>query len=53
MLGLSAISFLIMRSYQSHIAGWVAVVFGFISITTMIISGLRKLKDSKITKSQN
>ncbi len=53
MFGLSVLSFIIMRSYQSHIAGWGAVVFGFIAITTMIIGGLRKLRDSKITKSQN
>ena len=53
MLGLSALSFLIMHIYESQIAGWGAVVFGFVSIITMIISGLRKLKNGKIAKSQN
>jgi len=53
MLGLSVLSFIIMRNYESQIAGWAAVVFGFASITTMIINGLRKLKDGKIAKSQN
>ncbi len=53
MLGLSALSFLIMCTYQSHIAGWGAVVFGFTAIVTMTISGLRKLRDGKIIKSQN
>ena len=53
MLGVSVISFFVMRSYQSNIAGWSAVVFGFASIITMVVGGLRKLKDGKITKSQN
>jgi hypothetical protein len=53
MFGLSALSFFIMRAYESHIAGWSAVVFGFAAIITMIISGLRKLKVGKIAKSQN
>ena len=53
MLGLSVISFFVMRSYQSQIAGWSAVVFGFASITIMVVSGLRKLKNGKIAKSQN
>jgi hypothetical protein len=53
MFGLSVVSFLFMRRYESHIAGWGAVVFGFAAITTMIISGLRKFRDGKITKSQN
>jgi hypothetical protein len=53
MFGISVISFVIMHSYQSNIAGWSAVVFGFASITTMIVGGLRKLKDGKIARSQN
>jgi len=48
MFGLSVISFFVMRSYQSHIAGWSAVVFGFAAIITMVIGGLRKLKDGKV-----
>lgn len=53
MLGLSALSFFIMHSFESQIAGWSAVVFGFASIITMIVGGLRKLKNGKIAKSQN
>ena len=52
MLGLSVLLFGIMRMYESHLAGWGAVVFGFASITTMIIGGLRKLRDAKISKYQ-
>ncbi|MGI0069447.1 MAG: hypothetical protein ACREAN_04235 [Nitrosopumilaceae archaeon] len=50
--GLSVASFLIMRTYQSHIAGWGAVVFGFIAIITMMIPGLEKLRSNKITKTK-
>ena len=50
--GLSVLSFVIMRTYESHIAGWAAVVFGFTAIISMITSGLRKLKTDKITKSK-
>jgi hypothetical protein len=53
MFGLSVISFFVMRSYQSNLAGWSAVVFGFVSIITMVASRLRKLKNGKIAKSQN
>jgi len=39
-----------MHTYKSYIAGWAAVVFGFIAIITMMIPGLEKLRASKITK---
>lgn len=52
MFGLSAASFLIMRSYESQIAGWSAVAFGFACIITMIISGLQKINKGKVAKSQ-
>lgn len=51
--GLSVLSFLVMRTYQSHIAGWAAVVFGFTVIISMVTSGLRKLNTGKIAKSKN
>ncbi|MGA9230254.1 MAG: hypothetical protein WBV92_08885 [Nitrosotalea sp.] len=51
--GLSALSFLVMRIYESKIAGWAAVVFGFIAIGSMTIVGLQRLRDGKIAKSQN
>lgn len=51
MFGLSVVSFLAMRSYQSHMSGWAAVVFGFAAIITMVLAGLRKLKTGKIAKS--
>jgi hypothetical protein len=41
-----------MQTYKSHIAGWGAVVFGFIAITTMMIPGIKKLRANKITKSK-
>ncbi|CUR52038.1 protein of unknown function [Nitrosotalea devaniterrae] len=50
--GISAASFLLMRTYQSTIAGWCAVVFGFSAIITMVIPGLQKLRTGKITKSK-
>ncbi|MDE1769528.1 MAG: hypothetical protein KGI28_03105 [Thaumarchaeota archaeon] len=50
MFGLSVVSFLAMKSYQSHLAGWAAVVFGFAAIIAMIVSGLKKLKAGKIAK---
>ena len=51
MFALSVVSFLAMRSYQSHVAGWAAVFFGFAAIITMMIAGLQKLKTGKMTKS--
>lgn len=51
--GLSALSFAIMRMYESHISGWAAVIFGFTAIISMIMSGLRKLNSAKIAKSKN
>ncbi|MDE1811839.1 MAG: hypothetical protein KGH85_03090 [Thaumarchaeota archaeon] len=47
---LSVISFLVMHTYKSHIAGWGAVVFGFIAIITMMIPGIKKLRAGKTTK---
>ncbi|MDE1831731.1 MAG: hypothetical protein KGI02_05095 [Thaumarchaeota archaeon] len=47
---LSVVSFLIMHTYKSYIAGWTAVIFGFIAIITMMIPGLEKLRAKKITK---
>ncbi|MHB8602467.1 MAG: hypothetical protein ACYC6W_06295 [Nitrosotalea sp.] len=51
--GLSVLSFVITRMYESHIAGWAAVIFGFTAIISMIMSGLRKLNSDKIAKSKN
>lgn len=48
--GISAASFLLMRVYQSHIAGWFAAGFGFVAIITMIIPGLQKLRAGKVAK---
>lgn len=50
--GLSVLSFLAMHTYKSSIAGWSAVVFGFIAIITMMIPGIKKLRADKITKSK-
>jgi uncharacterized membrane protein YhaH (DUF805 family) len=50
---LSVLSFVIMRTHESHIAGWTAVIFGFTAIISMTVSGLRKLKTDKITESKN
>ncbi|MDE1832497.1 hypothetical protein [Candidatus Nitrosotalea okcheonensis] len=47
---LSVASFLVMHTYKSYIAGWAAVIFGFIAIITMMIPGLEKLRAKKITK---
>lgn len=52
MFSLSVLSFLIMRVYESHIAGWGAVIFGFAAIITMIILGFRKLNNGRIGKLQ-
>jgi len=41
-----------MHSYRSSIAGWSAVIFGFITITTMMIPGIKKLRADRITKSK-
>lgn len=48
--GISVASFLLMRAYQSTIAGWFAAGFGFVAIITMIIPGLQKLRTRKVTK---
>jgi len=48
--GISAASFLLMRTYQSTIAGWCAVGFGFVAIITMVIPGLQKLRAGKVAK---
>ena len=48
--GISAASFLLMRMYQSHIAGWFAAGFGFVAIITMMVPGLQKLRAGKVTK---
>ena len=48
--GISAASFLLMRTYQSHIAGWFAAGFGFVAIITMMVPGLQKLRAGKVTK---
>jgi len=48
--GLSASSFLVMREYQSHIAGWCAAGFGFVAIITMMVPGVQKLRSGKIAK---
>jgi len=48
--GISAAAFLLMRTYQSTIAGWFAAGFGFVAIITMIIPGLQKLRAGKVAK---
>jgi hypothetical protein len=50
MFGLSAASFLVMRVYESHIAGWSAAGFGFVAMISMMVPGLQKLLKGKIVK---
>ncbi|MGI0062731.1 MAG: hypothetical protein ACREBA_09805 [Nitrosotalea sp.] len=49
---LSVLSFLAMHTFKSNIAGWSAVIFGFIAIITMMIPGIKKLRADRITKSK-
>jgi hypothetical protein len=48
--GISVSSFLLMRMYQSTIAGWFAAGFGFVAIITMMVPGLQKLRAGKAAK---
>jgi hypothetical protein len=43
-------SFLVMHTYKSYIAGWAAVVFGFIAIITMMVPGLERFRANKTAK---
>ncbi|MGI0006809.1 MAG: hypothetical protein ACREAR_02290 [Nitrosotalea sp.] len=49
---LSVLSFLAMHTYKSNIAGWSAVIFGFVAIITMMIPGVRKMRADRVTKSK-